>query len=615
MDVSGIVRALIGAPQPSEGKLVELKAGQVVRGVVLKLLAESEALMNIMGTTVRARLETPLAQGQSTLLQVQPETAGGLVVLKPLASSVVDIVPESLPGVLKSVGLKDTPVNRMVIRAFHSEGLPLTKESAEEAAKAVQGAGADGEESAVKAAVIAARRGLPLSAETVGALRTAMFGEGLGGLVGRLEKAARELFAASRPDEPSYPAVKRLLDVLSRKDALANSLLGPLDELNTIEPAKAAKPAPTPSGGVASTIASASSSGISEGSLRSQTAAPVQSHAQAQTQFPAQTASQVLADSQAAATPRGSERPPVLALLQWLGVDMERQVAKAVNAAPFRSADAASPQPVVSSQTLPVLTESDVEEQPDRRRSAPLRPEALPASAAPGNGTLAWKERQSRAAPEAILLTGLQASPEGDVPERTPASWTDTLKAALLQLQASDDIPAPLKEAAQQTVQWITGQQLLLASDRSLPFAYVTMFIPFAGGRDGNGSASVHIQTRKGKHGEWDAENCRLWFDLRLSELGETGIDVQVTNKIVTLHVFNDHPASLQLIEGSKEEIELALERVGYRLSSLRASPVPQTPAHSGEQRGGAAAGSFRTAANAASVYGGPAYRGVDVRI
>ena len=96
----------------------------------------------------------------------------------------------------------------------------------------------------------------------------------------------------------------------------------------------------------------------------------------------------------------------------------------------------------------------------------------------------------------------------------------------------------------------------------------MTLFIPMKG-PDGSQTASVHIQTRRGRKGELDGDNCRLLFDLRMKTLGETVVDVQVVNKIVNLHVWNDHPASEQLIDASRSELTGALANAGYQLLTL----------------------------------------------
>ncbi len=175
-----------------------------------------------------------------------------------------------------------------------------------------------------------------------------------------------------------------------------------------------------------------------------------------------------------------------------------------------------------------------------------------------------------------------------------------TLKGLLLQVLGSSEAPPAVKEAAGQLVQQLTGQQLLLNTDRTAPFAQVTMFLPLQG-PDGRETASVHIQSRRGRKGELDAANCRLWFDLDMKLLGHTLVDVQVMDRIVSLKLHNNEPWVQELLEGRREEIRTAVESIGYQLSGLRAEPLPE----------------LNVAASAAkpSDYVPHEYKGVDYRI
>jgi hypothetical protein len=152
---------------------------------------------------------------------------------------------------------------------------------------------------------------------------------------------------------------------------------------------------------------------------------------------------------------------------------------------------------------------------------------------------------------------------------------TDTLKGVLLQIMGSNEVPPAVKEAASGLVQQLTGQQLLLNTDRTAPFAQVTLFLPLQG-PDGQETASVHIQSRRGRKGELDAANCRLWFDLDMKQIGQTLVDVQVVDRIVSLKLHNDLPWVLELLEQRREDIKTAVESIGYQLSGLRTEPLPE---------------------------------------
>jgi hypothetical protein len=248
-------------------------------------------------------------------------------------------------------------------------------------------------------------------------------------------------------------------------------------------------------------------------------------------------------------------------------------------------------------------------------------PESGQAGTAAGWGPLPAGGSAEAAKPAAIA-TAAGAGTADNVRE-------ETLKSALLALAAREDAPPALREAAQSLAQHITGQQLLMAGERTphTPFHQMTLFIPL---RDENGdtTATVHVQTRKGRRGEWDADNVRLWFDLRMRHLGPTVVDVQVVDRIVSLKLLNDNPWFRELAEESRDMLTAALQEAGYQLSSLRALPFPAPNAEDAspfaggtrlnEGADGAAsspsAGSATGTASASSFASKP-YKGVDLRI
>ncbi|MEK4250286.1 hypothetical protein [Paenibacillus sp. FSL W7-1287] len=151
----------------------------------------------------------------------------------------------------------------------------------------------------------------------------------------------------------------------------------------------------------------------------------------------------------------------------------------------------------------------------------------------------------------------------------------DNIKSAIIQLLGQPDVSVQVKETAQQLLHAITGQQLMLTAERNHSlFSHITMYIPIKDANNGQ-TAAVHIQTRRDRRGELDSENCRIVFDLQMKSLGPTLVDMNIVNKIVSLNLWNDHPAVAPIIESLKPEISEALYDHGYMLSSVRATPVP----------------------------------------
>lgn len=209
------------------------------------------------------------------------------------------------------------------------------------------------------------------------------------------------------------------------------------------------------------------------------------------------------------------------------------------------------------------------------------------------------------AAAAAAAGTREAALPQAALQGGAQAEAADTLKGVLLQVLGAPEVPPAVKEAAGQLVQQLTGQQLLLNTDRTAPFAQVTLFLPLRGA-DGEETASVHIQSRRGRKGELDPANCRLWFDLDMRQLGQTLVDVQVVDRIVSLKLHNDTPWVLELLEARRDDIQGAVESIGYQLSSLRTEPLPERST---------AASSVTAAPGKLADYVPDAYKGVDYRI
>ncbi|MDT2194902.1 hypothetical protein [Paenibacillus larvae] len=199
MNISGLVRAALGDMRGSEAKTVELKTGQVVRGVVLELLDAQDAILSINGVQLRAKLETPLTQGESTLLQVQPGMKDGTVVMKPITGPVLTALTDSMFGeLLKQLGLKDTEENRALLLGMKQAGLSFTQENVSRFTDVLKGKARNIPlQEWSQAASIAVNKQLPLSGETVKPLHQVLFGQSILSLLQKLETGLSEWLARS----------------------------------------------------------------------------------------------------------------------------------------------------------------------------------------------------------------------------------------------------------------------------------------------------------------------------------------------------------------------------------------------------------------------------------
>lgn len=616
MNISGLIRSLVGDLTASESKVLELKVGQIVKGVVLQLLSDQEALINIGGVQVRAKLETPLKQGDVTMLQVQPESSGGQILLKPLTASDVQITEDSLSELLKAFTIKDTAGNRQMVQQMQQEGVPVSKDNVKafEAVMRSMPEGVNKEEWA-QAAVLAYKKGLPLTEATVGALRQVTTGQPVGKVLEQLEQQATALLK----QDPVHPAADTAKQVVSLLKELRASAAATWPARPPEAPAAdaAVTPAAPQAGGGAKAAPAGSPPAVVPGSAPAAAAvtAPPAAAAAAGAELPAAAAPRAETASAASAQPAA-------------GLQAARAAGAASPEAQARSAEPASEgePPAAGSQEQP--------EPPAKQKAATT--EAQQRSAAPGvpeaDPEPNWISRMLKAVGvehESHLAVKLDERADAMLRGRNnsddqlpnliaPASQqddsvkpaADTLKSLLLQLTTSDDTPAPLKEAAQQALGQITGQQLMLTGDKSSMFAHMTLFVPFMDGT-GQQSAAIHIQSRKGKRGEVDSSNCRLLFDLQMKIMGNTLLDVHVVNKIVSLNIHNDHPALAPLMEESKEEITAAMNKAGYQFISLKCSPYPLPAVVENEASN---QGPSDGRVDLRALYQPKAYKGVDFR-
>ncbi|MCP1305905.1 hypothetical protein [Paenibacillus tyrfis] len=769
MNISGLIRGLAGDAQAAEPKALELKVGQVVKGMVLQVGPEQDAVVNIGGVQVRAQLEAPLKPGEVTMLQVQPESSGGQVVLKPLQSS-VQISDGSLADIVKTMGLPDSPANRQLVQLLHQAGVTLTKENVQAFAKLqAQMPPNMPQEAWLSSAVIAFQKGLPLTPETVASVRQAVQGppfhevlDQLGQLAGReldgnasLSPQSRELLqnvrqlvqqlrdtatlligakpnggegtpAGAQPGASAgagaqagaQPGAGASAGAQAAAQPGASAGAGAQAAAQPGAGAGAAQAVAQPGAGAGAGAQAAAQPGASAGAgaaagqpgasagAGAQAAAQPGASAGAGAQAAAQPGASAGAGAQAAAQPGASAGAGAQAAAQpGVGAGAGAQAAAQPGAGAGAGAQAAAQPGASAGAGAQAAAQpgagagagaqaaaqpgagagagAQAAAQPGAGAGAGAQAAAQPgASAGPGAqaaaqpgagagagapaaaqpGAGAGAGAQAAAQPGASAGAGAQAAAqpvqapqEGGnligrlmktlgiehehqamkLLERTMpdapqsglshasvgaqadfAKSADTLKSLLMQLSQASDAPQGLKDAAQQAVQQITGQQLMLSADRNAMLSHLTLFVPImhAGGEQ---TAAVHIQSRKGKNGSLDASNCRLVFDLRMKMLGDTMVDVQVVNGIVSLHVHNDSPFTQELLEAHKEEIAAGLASIGYQFISMKYSPYPTKAVQEGNEAVSAFAETLNHpgAGRLPNTYSQKPYKGMDIRI
>ncbi|MNW43688.1 Flagellar hook-length control protein FliK [compost metagenome] len=652
MNIGPLLRNMLGDIKSGEPKSLELKSGQVVRGTVLSVSEDGqEAVIQVQGVKLHAALETPLKQGQTTLLQVQPQVEQGLMMLKPINSlPTTPLSPASLASTLEGLGLENTSANRELIQLMRENGIPLTKDNVNQlmAMSSARPASVPLGEW-IQAAGIAMSRGLPITGETVAGLHQAIFGPPLHVLLSSLEEqlgtVLKQLLANTAPlsnsgntngngattqtgnggsaalnqnslasQTVSSPMTQAGQGTTGGQAGLNNASVSPtvLQNAGTVgvptgTPAQAGVVQNVNSGDqilllklnqVLSDVRSAmlqegmpginnqeNNAAVARGDVKGTAAGVVAAGSNA--------AAPVAAASggESAGTPPQAQPRPTQVTESWvgrvlklLGAEHEQQVLRSAapggptQAAATPAAGTASPTAPGASAPAPGGVPGSAPEAAPGNTPAPPRSGDVAGVAVPG-GAAGAAAGADKAQPQAALSTAAAALLDG-APDTVMGSSNahDTLKGLLLKVVAADDLPAPLQEAARQLVHQLTGQQLLLNTDRTSPFAQVTMFLPFIG-PDGEQTAAVHIESRRGRKGELDASNCRLWFDLQMKTLGQIMVDVQVADNKVLLKLYSEQETTGLFLESRQPEIADALEASGYKLLSMKAELlIPNNP-------------------------------------
>ncbi|BAU27581.1 hypothetical protein DFP93_102170 [Aneurinibacillus soli] len=446
-----LIGQMLDQIQQVRSSVIELKSGQVFSGKVLKLFPDNMATVQLGGLTVTARLETPLELGQRTWLQVQP--GGQPVTLKVINQPGQPNVAADpgLEGLARGLGASVNEENMKLLKTLVDQNVPLKADSLRAFQQVMSEAGNNQE--TLDAALLAFKKGLPVTKETVLSLRAFVantsIGSSLTGLADSLEQAVQQPQSLLSPSlkqavEQALPALRSTRAVLEQT---AEILAGNRGE-----------------------------------------AADTDEHTAWQSTRP-QT------DASAAKT-------IVMELFDRLGLRHERELASSQLAMPSAS----------------INTENESQQ-----------------------------------------------------------AVSQNVKAALLHLLQHEDaqlLPQGVREQVQLAIHQLTGQQLMTANAPDSAFVQVALQLPMPGNPDGE-NALIQVESRRKRNGELDPDNCRLFFYLSMQNMGETMLDVSVVNRILSVHLYNDGEQIPEMVSALRGPLEARLAEQGYRLSSIRVSPIP----------------------------------------
>ncbi|UKK99119.1 hypothetical protein [Brevibacillus brevis] len=596
---SFVQKAPISAPKP-----VELTPGQVFKGTVIKHYPDNMALVQVGGMQVQAKMEASLEAGQKAWLQVQPST--GVVTLKVLESVGEGAGKEaSLEGLMRSLGIADTKENKAIVQALLGANLPVNKETIQAFSAVAQRLGVDN--ATIEAFMTAMKRNLPLSPDTIAGLKAFLSDKPMGQLIQNLlQQASLFLEGEGQPSQMTGQVpqsqsqqvpgqanaatgdVKQLVSQLKDKLTGLSILIAGNDGADEGLAVKQMPQGNQPNQGASQNA----TGGNQTQPLLAQSGQPssqMQTSPQPSTVVSSNTPTPSQPVSPNASTATGTVPAPNTAgkqvdSLQNAMTGKSNQLMSNQTSSPSIDSKIARNEPLPTPQSIQMNQEPVQNKQMAEQRAVvndagqKVMPQMVSQASGAVNGATA-------ANPIAELFRHLGVTHERELMGQAFSQGAndshslkqmDTVKSLLLQISQApaQAIPTALREAADQLLQQVTGQQLMMVQPSNLALSQIVMQIPIRKD-EGDETAFVQIESKKKGSGQLDPENCRLFFHLELQSMGTTMIDVSIVNRIVNLQIFNDTPWVEALIQGSKDRFADQLQDVGYHLSAMRVQPVP----------------------------------------
>ncbi|MBW5467582.1 hypothetical protein GPJ61_06810 [Brevibacillus formosus] len=590
---SFVQKAPISAPKP-----VELTPGQVFKGTVIKHYPDNMALVQVGGMQVQAKMEASLEPGQKAWLQVQPST--GVVTLKVLESVGEGAGKDaSLEGLMRSLGIADTKENKAIVQALLGANLPVNKETIQAFSAVAQRLGVDN--ATIEAFMTAIKRNLPLSPDTIAGLKAFLSDKPMGQLIQNLLQQA-SLFlegegqssqsAGQVPPSQSQQVpgqanaatgdVKQLVSQLKEKLTGLSFLIAGNDGTDEGLAVKQMPQGNQPNQGASQNATGGSQTQplpAQSGQPSSQVQTSPQPSAQAFRNIPSLSqpvSTEIVPAPDTAGKQVDTQQSPMTGKSNQL---MSNQTSgSSIDLKIARNEPLPTPQPLQMNQD-PVQNKQMAEQRAVVNDAGQkVIPQVVSqasgaASGATSANPIAELFRHLGVTHERELMG--QAFSQGAIDSHS-LKQMDTVKSLLLQISQApaQALPTALREAADQLLQQVTGQQLMMVQPSNQALSQIVMQIPIRQG-EGDETAFVQIESKKKGSGQLDPENCRLFFHLELQSMGTTMIDVSIVNRIVNLQIFNDTPWVEALIQGSKDRFAEQLQDVGYHLSAMRVQPVP----------------------------------------
>ncbi|WP_062199907.1 hypothetical protein [Massilibacterium senegalense] len=197
--------------------------------------------------------------------------------------------------------------------------------------------------------------------------------------------------------------------------------------------------------------------------------------------------------------------------------------------------------------------------------------------------TQATFEHSARGVYEQVRTMGLNYDSEVGqmLVSEKDMNLSKNMKQALLQL-AEQQENTQVRQAAEQALNNVTGQQLLSKSDHGTTPQHLFFSLPLLLNKNVQ-NLQVYVNSKnQGEKVDW--ENCSLYFLLDTNKLGETGVLVNVVDRQLSVTLKNNLPDFEEKVSPLVEKATKRLEEVGYNMSSIQFRKLATEKAPTTEQ-------------------------------
>ncbi|SFP06929.1 hypothetical protein [Salibacterium halotolerans] len=590
---------------------LSLPKGQVFEGEITKLFPNQTAALRLGGMNVTARVEAALHAGQRYFFQVsQNDGIPRLQVLEAdqqaLKSTAAD--QGSAAKVLQALGLEENKANLSMIRHFQQEQLPFSKEMIRQGAAVLKQAGVMNQEG-VQLLSAMNQKSFPLTLETFQSLYQAEHGKPLSTQIQQLQSGLQQLQATGLSGSRDSAVSKLAGAVQETVSAGMMNQSGRSDAVNQLARLFQLAGAEHAPGSVQSgAVSLLHKAGVMPAGMDTaeglaafkQTILLPENRGVVQEIWP---------ETAAARNGRSFAAMESAELFQTLmtrfspaegeaGRQQLQLLLSLMQQAGGQSQGVQTPQ--ASQEQLQQLMQTIL-----ARTSGSSENQALTVllQGSFANERAGGTQGFSQTAGQFMqLLQQLGLHHESGLAQQTAATSgsqlesmnTENLKQSLLQHMAS--LPQPVRDQAEALLHKISGQQLL-SQEQQGQFQQTAVQIPLslAGFHT---DLSIQWEGKRQQDGTLHPDHCRILFYLEMEHLGETVADVQIQNRSVTVHVYNETQKPDKLMELLQPYLEKRLAEQNYTLNAVHWKSVHE------EQH------ARRTPA---SSYSG--WEGVDVRI